>query len=104
LGSGIRSGYSDVSFDVDPAFDFAFVFDFDFDFVFEPRFHAFGVPHSSPVLGRVGVLTYGCTVLSLPGAPLFAGYAKVGGEAYGMRSFATSSRDFQDSDKVFGRL
>jgi hypothetical protein len=28
-----------------------------FDFGFGSRFHAFWVPHSSPVLGRVGVLT-----------------------------------------------
>jgi hypothetical protein len=68
-----------------------------FDFAFAPRFHDFGVPHSSPVLGRVGVLTscgcswvpdtsvlrigvltYGSTPLSFPGAPLFPDSGKGG--------------------------
>jgi hypothetical protein len=52
-------------FDFDSGFEsrsYAFIFfgcfDFDsgFDFCFESRFHVVWVPHSSPVLGRVGVL------------------------------------------------
>jgi hypothetical protein len=52
----------DFGFDLvfDLVFDSGFALAFDFGFA--PRFHAFWVPHSSPVLGRVGVLTSASTV------------------------------------------
>jgi len=77
---------------------------FGFGFGFASRFHASGVPPLFPDFGKGGCFDVRFYGFIFSGCPILRGLC----EGWAMRpsammSFATASRDFQDSDKVFGR-